>query len=277
MDEKGRQVLQERLVSLLMYSQSVQKTRLAKQIIEMISIMARRYVQKTWPTLFPQLLEQLNNQDLGRYRATFECIKKICKKYRYMNRSDDLYREMLYVIETVSEHLVGTLRMCVSAVEQMQTPSEPEIKNLYMTMNAILHIIESLLGQEELPDFYEEQLPTIMEVCRFIVEKDFVTLPKELVEVTKAKGKVASVLYLYNFKFAEHFDDHKELAFRLIWSFVEQNRLPSDKSGVKLVKKIMDFLQDAASTYERKDFIKKNLIKIFQNVVMPSIAVTDED
>jgi len=31
-------------------------------------------------------------------RRALEAIKNICKKYRYMFRSDDLYREMNYII-----------------------------------------------------------------------------------------------------------------------------------------------------------------------------------
>ena len=40
-------------------------------------------------------------------------------------------------------------------------------------MNSILHIIESILSQEELPDFYEENLSSIMEVCHFILSQDY--------------------------------------------------------------------------------------------------------
>lgn len=38
-----------------------------------------------------------------------EAIKKICKKYRYMFRSDDLYREMNYMIENLSPILLSNL------------------------------------------------------------------------------------------------------------------------------------------------------------------------
>ena len=31
--------------------------------------------------------------------------------------------------------------------------------------NSVLHIIESILSQEELPDFYEEKLPQITQAC----------------------------------------------------------------------------------------------------------------
>lgn len=32
-------------------------------------------------------------------------------------------------------------------------------------LNSVLHIIESILSQEELPDFYEENLPQITNAC----------------------------------------------------------------------------------------------------------------
>lgn len=75
--------------------------------------MARRYVQKDWPSLFPNLIEKLStHQDLAAYKTVFECVKKICKKYRYMFRSDDLYLEMNYVIEKFSDSLLNSLKQC---------------------------------------------------------------------------------------------------------------------------------------------------------------------
>ena len=44
------------------------------------------------------------------------------------------------------------------------------IKTLYGVINSILHIIESILSQEELPDFYEEKLPDITNVCTFVIQ-----------------------------------------------------------------------------------------------------------
>ena len=36
-------------------------------------------------------------------------------------------------------------------------------------LNSILHIIESILSQEELPDFYEENLDNIASILSFII------------------------------------------------------------------------------------------------------------
>ena len=47
------------------------------------------------------------------YKTVFECVKKICKKYRYMFRSDELYLEMNYVIENFSAHMINALGQCL--------------------------------------------------------------------------------------------------------------------------------------------------------------------
>jgi len=109
-DENGRKILHERLVPLMLQCQQSGKTTLTNLFLEIIATLARRYVQNEWPQLFPSLIEQLRQQqDPNVVNTIFGCVKKICKKYRYMFRSDALYTEMNYVIELFSQHLVDTL------------------------------------------------------------------------------------------------------------------------------------------------------------------------
>ena len=57
-----------------------------------------------------------------------------------MMRSDDLYREMNYVIENLSEHLISSLLQCMNlTVESLQNIEI--VKTNYGVMNSILHII----------------------------------------------------------------------------------------------------------------------------------------
>lgn len=109
------------------------------------------------------------NLDLG--LVMFDCVKKICKKYRYMMRSDDLYREMLYVIEQASATMLTWLKNLASHLNK--NLGEAEVKQTFNIMNKIFHVIESILGQEELPEFYEDELPTIMEVCKLVITKEY--------------------------------------------------------------------------------------------------------
>ena len=74
--------------------------------------------------------------------------------------------------------------------------------------NSVLHIIESILSQEELPDFYEENLEQISQLCFYLLDNDFSQLqtPKEAEMLFKTRAKVVRMAQLYQFKFADYFE-----------------------------------------------------------------------
>lgn len=99
-DDQGLELLQQHLVNLLM---GCPDDKISALMLECIALMAKRFVQKDWPTLIPELCSHLQKTDAPQNtKRALEAIKKICKKYRYMFRSDDLYREMNYMIENLS-------------------------------------------------------------------------------------------------------------------------------------------------------------------------------
>jgi hypothetical protein len=64
-------------------------------------------------------------------------------------------------------------------------------------ISSILHIIESILSQEELPDFYEENLAAIAEMLQFIFEVDYPHFPKVPSELVKCRHKAVRLIHLY--------------------------------------------------------------------------------
>ena len=125
-------------------------------------------------------------------------------------------------------------------------------------MNSILHIIESILSQEELPDFYEENLPQIMDACFFVIGQDYPQFQKVPEEVMKARGKVVSLLYLYNFKFSEYFVKYDGQAFQAIWSLIEHNKVQASKKSENLIKTTMKYLGDVINNPSKVEFMKSN-------------------
>ena len=73
----------------------------------------------------------------------------------------------------------------------------------FSILNSVLHIIESFLSQEELPDFYEEKLPQIADTLVFVIQSDFSGAGKAPPEIVKCKAKAVRVVYIYQFKFSE--------------------------------------------------------------------------
>ena len=160
-----------KLLDLLMHLSGRNLNKIQNAVSEVIALMGRKYVQQEWPQLFTGIVNHLtSSNDLTTFKTVFECVKKICKKYRYQFRSDALFTEMNYVIENLSEHMIKTLITCLNmAKDEANSGNEPLIKSLYSVMNSVLHIIESILSQEELPDYYEQNLQVIMNGCQFIL------------------------------------------------------------------------------------------------------------
>lgn len=195
-----------------------------------------------------------------------------------MFRSDALFLEMNYVIENLSSHMLQTFINCLNtAKDPAHHANEQMIRNLYSVMNSILHIIESILGQEELPDFYEENLPIISEGFLFILGQDYPSLTKVPTEIIKARGKVVSLIYLYSFKFGEHFNNYKDPMFQAVWQMIEQNKVKPSKESEKLVRITVKYVGEVSNLPSKQPFIKMNLIKIFDILILPNISITEED
>ena len=81
--------------------------------------------------------------------------------------------------------------------------------------NSVLHIIESILSQEELPDFYEENLSHITQACVEILtfSSPLLNDDKKLTALNKARGKVVRLVHLYQVKFQEHFSAYQDVFF----------------------------------------------------------------
>jgi len=112
-DQDGDQMMKGNLVQALMGSTD---KRIADIFLEIISLMSKRYVQNDWPNLITELMQNMKSGDLHKIKLALEAIKKICKKYRFMFRSDALYTEMNYMIENLSELLIQNLMTAVNGL-----------------------------------------------------------------------------------------------------------------------------------------------------------------
>jgi len=95
------------------------------------------------------------------------------------------------------------------------------------------------------------------------------------IEVFKARSKVVSRIHLYTFKFQEFFLKFNDNSFRAVWSMVEQNKITTNKVGEKLLKNTLRYFGEML-TYrpDKAEFIKENLNKVFDILVLPNISIT---
>jgi hypothetical protein len=79
----------------------------------------------------------------------------------------------------------------------LSSDNEGTVKVMLNIINSTMHIFESILSQEELPDFYETNLPQIASIMSFVLEADYPKFPKTPIELIKCRQKVVRVVHLY--------------------------------------------------------------------------------
>ena len=144
----------------------------------------------------------------------------------------------------------------------------------------MLHIIESVLSQEELPDFYEDNLEQITQACTFLLANEFPLMQNNSNDreaVFRAKAKVVRLVHLYQFKFGEYFATHADLFFQSIWQVVADNRVTAAREAERLVFALVKYIGECTNIGNYSDFIKQNLALLFQVVILPNISLTQED
>ncbi len=130
----------------------------------------------------------------------------------------------------------------------------------------MLHIIESVLSQEELPDFYEENLEQITQACTFLLANEFPLMQNNSTDreaVFRAKAKVVRLVHLYQFKFGEYFATHADLFFQSIWQVVADNRVSAAREAERLVFALVKYIGECTNIGNYSDFIKQNLALLF--------------
>jgi len=236
---------------------------ITNNFIEIISLMGKRNVYIEWPNLIPELSKNIESQNNVNCKLALECVKKICKKYRFMFRSDALYNEMNYMIESLSNELISSL---IQAIQQMKAATHVDhLVTVLCISNSVLHIIESILSQEELPDFYEVNLPHITQACVEILtfSSPLLNDDKKLTALNKARGKVVRLVHLYQSKFQEHFTAYQDVFFQNIWQLAANQQLNPNKSCETLVQAVIRYMGDCINLPNYSEFIRTNLMAFF--------------
>jgi Cse1 len=150
------------------------------------------------------------------------------------------------------------------------------LQTMFSVLNSVLHIIESFLGQEELPDFYEEQLEFIASVFNFILDFNHPS-SQEIKELIKCRSKVVRLVHLYQFKFGEHFAQYQQHFFQKIWQMVLSKQVPPNKKNQKLIFSIIRYLNTVLDTNLTHEFFKNSIQQIFELLIVPNISITEDD
>jgi exportin-2 (importin alpha re-exporter) len=154
---EDRHTIKQHLVQLMCTA----PPQIQAQISESISLIAQVDYPQQWDNLLPELVQQFRSSDPAVVNGVLKTANSIFKRFRYVGRSDELYKIIAYTLERIQVPLLTLFVETGKAVDAFANdPAQlvPRLEAL-RTMNRIFYS----LNYQDLPEFFEDHMNEWME------------------------------------------------------------------------------------------------------------------
>ncbi|EER06797.1 Exportin-2, putative [Perkinsus marinus ATCC 50983] len=282
--EENRNLIKSHLVDLML---SVPAPLMA-QLRESIKIISDLDFPAGWPTLLPTLVQRLTSSgDLndGVQFGALETAATVFDKYRYLVRSNEVLRELQYILKEFQEVHLALYR------QTMQEIFSPALKDASQATKASklakLLVVELEIFYDlnvvDIPEYYEDNSATWFEgFLRLLEWQDAPAALKAVDEDTPGaienlKAQVCRNVALYADKYQEQVEPYICGVVKSVWTLLVSTS--PNGSNDQLVSAGIKLLSSAASTkWDKSPFEEANSLQaICEHVVLPNIKLRDSD
>ncbi|VEU39368.1 unnamed protein product [Pseudo-nitzschia multistriata] len=248
------------------------------QISEAISIIAEVDYPEKWDDLLPKLVAKFNSPDPSVVNGVLKTADSIFRRFCDVNRSDALYKVIIYTLNHIQEPLLKLLMQ--TATQADACANDPVQLNAKMeTLRLITRILFSLVYQD-LPEFYEDNMATVMGVLKKYLEYNNPVLvdndeEDEQGPIDKLQSAIIDILKLFVTRDEEPFQPFIPEFTTLVWNLlISKTTLPKHDQVVVMSMKYLNIL---VGRQFYKDLFKETstLQQIVANIVIPNMTIRE--
>ena len=218
------------------------------QLSEALSIVSAADFPDRWPGLLPELIQRMGTpgaRDFNAVVGVLTTANTIFKRYRQAYKSDELYKELKYVLDTFAGPLLVLLKEVSAAIDSNAGNLELLV-NLFKCLRLICRVFYSLNSQE-LPEVFEDNMDAWMgEFHKFLCydnpqlaavdNKD----REKAGAVDQVKAAICDNVNLYIEKNEEEFQRFLQTFVQDVWTLLTKTGLEPNKdhlvtSGVRFL------------------------------------------
>ena len=250
------------------------------QCSEAISLIAAVDYPQRWDNLLVELVQKFQSTDATVVNGCLTTANSIFKRFRYINRSDSLYSDIIYTLQKIQEPLLQMFQ----STGQMVDAYASDLRNLRPKMTALklqCSIFYSL-NYEDLPEYFEDHMGEWMtEFAKYLSYKNPILVDDdeedEASPIDTLQAAIVDNLALYADKDEEEFIPHIPKFTSLVW-----NLLMSMSSYPKhdvLATRCIKFLSSLIGKLMHKSVFQEEgtLRQIISNIVIPNLMIRDVD
>ena len=250
------------------------------QCSEAISLIAKVDFPKNWDNLLPDLIQRFNSPDPNVVSGVLVTANSILRRFRYVQRSDDLYRDILYVLERLQAPLLTLFIQTGKAIEA--TPNDPaQLKPRFASLRSMCRIFYSLNWQD-LPEFFEDHMDQWMkEFARYLQYQNPVLTDADEEDepspIDVLQAAIVENLNLYANKDEEPFLPFLPEFTGLVWNLLMS--LTDKPKHDTLATTSIRFLSSLVGKLMHKNLFNNpdTLRNIIAKIVIPNIMIRETD
>lgn len=251
-----------------------------RQLAEAVTIISKHDFPSQWEGLLAQLVSKLSTNDISIIKGVMLTANSIMKKFRNVNKSDDLFRELKFCLVNFHSPLLESYRRNQQFIEANSNSAKSLLEILLESRRLMTRIFFSM-NWLDLPEEFEDNLPAWMQQFAFSLEyrnNILVDLNEENEpgSIERLQSSIIENLNLYASKYDEEFNPYLAQFTQIIWQLLIQVGI-EQKYDV-LATNAIKFLSSIASKQRNIGlFSESTLHEIIQHIVVKSVTATDND
>ncbi|XWS76864.1 hypothetical protein CRYUN_Cryun01aG0214600 [Craigia yunnanensis] len=270
------------IVSLMLSS----SPRTQSQLSEALAVIGKHDFPKSWPTLLPELVSNLQkaaqSADYASINGILGTANSIFKKFRYQYKTNDLLLDLKYCLDNFTAPLLEIFLKTASLIDSTAASpgggSPVTLRPLFESQRLCCRIFYSLNFQE-LPEFFEDHMKEWMGGFRKYLTTNYPSLESSadgLALVDELRAAVCENISLYMEKNEEEFQGYLNDFASAVWSLL--TNVSQSSSRDKLAVTAMKFLTTVSTSVHHTLFANEGVIlQICQSIVIPNVRLRDED
>ena len=280
LSDPDREDIKIHIVKLVCKCGSVRDVK--QQLCQALTLIAASDFPSKWPKLLPEVVQHLQSEDRKTVSGMLLAANSIMKRFRNASKTDGLYRELKYVLDTMAAPLTA---LFVRLGQALDAAGGDKLwrTELLESLRLACRIFFSLNWQD-LPEFFEDHMPEWMSEFEKYLSYEIIAHPASEDDNQDEEGpmdclQVAVVenVSLYTQKYEEEFGAYLPRFVSAIWQrlvnislFPKHDRLAA--TSIRFVAQVIS-KQMHSSLFSKEDTLRQ----MIDSIVIPNMLLRDSD
>jgi len=269
-----RQSIKSTIIELMLTSPE----QIQRQLSDAISLISVEDFPDKWPDLLVGMVERMKTGDFHIINGVLRTAHSIFKRYRYEFQSNDLWKEIKYVLGIFAIPLTELYQTLMGMIEK-NANDQNALKLIFSSLTLTCKIFRSLNAQD-FPEEFEDTMEIWMSHFLILLTYDNPLLHSQTDEaghLEQVKSQICDNISLFAQNYGENFADYLPKFVTAVWNLLVTTSL-EQKYDI-LVSNSIQFITAVVQRPQYRELFENedSLKNICEKIVIPNLFLRDVD